>query len=86
MRLDDIYRSDVRFDKMGAAQHISDWYDEIIDFSNNSRKQAVDKILAAAGITEVMSPDDLYTDILRLQDKDVSRLYRKIKGVMRHAS
>ena len=80
MKLNDIYRSDQRFDKMGAAQHITDWYDEIYD-TRGEQKQKIDYLLQAHEISGE-DPDEMYRMLLTIDPQDLSKLYRNIKNVM----
>lgn len=80
MKLSDIYRSDVKYDKMGAAQRITDWYDEVFDVGG-VQKDKLDVLLRGYDLSGD-DPELLFRKLLSMQSQDLNKLYRNAKKIM----
>lgn len=80
MRLNDVYRSDERYDKMGAAQEIVDWYDEVYDVGG-MQKDKLDELFRAYDLSGD-DPEMLFRKLLQMLPQELNRLYRNAKRVM----
>jgi len=80
MRLNDIYRSDERYDTSKAAQHIVDWYDEVYDVGGE-RKTKIDELFSALDLSGD-DPDVLFHKLLTVHPQQLNKLYRNVRRVM----
>ena len=80
MKLNDIYRSDERFDTMGAAQRIVDWYDDVYDMQGE-QKRKMDELLQAYNISGE-DPEEMFRKLLTVHPQQLSKLIREVKRVV----
>ena len=81
MKLNDIYRSDERFDTMGAAQQIVDMYDEVYDMGGEQKRQ-MDEVLRAYDISGE-DAEKMFRKLLTIHPQQLSKLVRNITRVTR---